>query len=58
MVSSSSSSSSVKCIYDKDHMSELQIKNRSEADLRRKIYEAPLVFEPMTSEIPMRCSTD
>ena len=58
------------CVYDKDHMSELQIKNRSESDPRsysmrqfiwikpRKNCKAPMGFKPMTSAIPVRCSTN
>ena len=49
-------------IYDKDHMSELRIKNISEKQQlqkkRSKNSEAPTGFEPMTSTIPVRCSTN
>ena len=52
----------VQCSYDKNHIYELWIKNRSESDLRscEAIFqinsEASMGFEPMTSAIPVRCS--
>ena len=58
------------CVYDKDHMSALRIRNTSESDPRS--YEVTKAvtnktqkkfwhfngFEPMTSAIPVRCSTN
>ena len=53
------------CLYDKDHMSALRIKNTSEVvkqlkPLQRKPWksEALTGFEPMTSVIPLQCSTN
>ena len=48
------------CIYDKHHMSALQIKNEVKVILTvikpRKNSEVPTGFKPMTSAIPVQCS--
>ena len=58
------------CVYDKDHMSALRLKNTRERDPHsyvvtkqlqikpRKNPETPTAFESMTSTIPVRCSTN
>ena len=55
----------VRCVYDKDHMYELQIENTSESDpcsyeVTKAVVdsEALMGLEPMTSVIPVQCSTN
>ena len=58
------------CIYDKGHINSLRIENTSESDLcsyeatkavvkkAQKTSEASKAFEPMSSVIPVQCSTN